>query len=98
MILWDILLSLNKEKQIAASWLKKYLTMKPEVNQIYDDLDAYREFCVKQGYNFDERHLYHEKNKVSKYSPPPEGVPEGEARGNSRRRRAIFDRISRVES
>ena len=46
---------------MAATWLKKYLTMKPEVKQIYDDLDAYREFCVAQGYNFDERHLYHEK-------------------------------------
>jgi len=51
----------TKEITMAASWLKKYLTMKPEINQIYDDLDAYREFCVKQGYNFDERHLYHEK-------------------------------------
>ena len=33
-----------------------------------------------------------------KYTPLPEGVPEGEARGNFRRRRGIFDRISRVES
>ena len=46
---------------MAATWLKKYLTMKPEVKQIFDDLDAYREFCVEQGYNYDERHLYHEK-------------------------------------
>ena len=33
-----------------------------------------------------------------KYRPPPEGVPEGKAQGNSGRLRAIFVRISRVES
>ena len=33
-----------------------------------------------------------------KYNPLPEGVPEGEVRGYSRRQRVIFDRISRVES
>ena len=52
---------------MAASWLKKYLTMKPQVSQIYDDLDAYREFCVKQGYAFDEKHLYHEKTPWGEY-------------------------------
>jgi hypothetical protein len=43
---------------MAAKWLKKYLTMKPEVTQIFDELDRYREFCVKYGYPYDERHLY----------------------------------------
>ena len=33
-----------------------------------------------------------------KYNPLPEGVREGEARGNSRRQRVIFDRTSRVKS
>ena len=33
-----------------------------------------------------------------KYTPLPEGVPEGEARGSSWRQRGIFDRISQVES
>ena len=33
-----------------------------------------------------------------KYNPLPEGVPEGEIRGNSRRQRVIFDRIFQVES
>ena len=46
---------------MAAKWLKKYLTMKPEVNQIFDDLEKYREFCVQYGHPFDERHLYNEK-------------------------------------
>ena len=45
----------------APAWLKKYLKMKPEVSKIYEDLENYREFCVKQGYVFDEAHLYNEK-------------------------------------
>jgi hypothetical protein len=43
---------------MAAKWLKKYLTMKPEVAQIFEDLERYRDFCVKYGYPYDERHLY----------------------------------------
>jgi len=46
---------------MAAAWLKKYLKMKPEVNQIFDDLEKYKEFCVTYGYIYDERHLYNEK-------------------------------------
>ena len=42
--------------------------------------------------------LGREEGYTVKYTPPPEGVPEGKARGNSGRRRGIFDRISRVES
>ena len=30
----------------------------PRVNQIFDDLDKYREFCVEYGYKFDEATLY----------------------------------------
>ena len=48
----------SKENNMAAKWLKKYLTMKPEVAQIFEDLEKYREFCVKYGYPYDERHLY----------------------------------------
>ena len=43
-------------------WLNKYLTMKPEVSKIYDDLDRYREFCVEYGYIYDERDLYNERS------------------------------------
>lgn len=46
---------------MAANWLKKYLKMKPEVNQLFDDLDKYRAFCVEYGHVFDEKHLYNEK-------------------------------------
>ena len=42
--------------------------------------------------------LGQEEGYTVKYNPPPEGVPEGEAWGNSWRRRGIFDSISPVES
>ena len=42
--------------------------------------------------------LGREEGYTVKYSPLPEGVPEGEARRNSQRQRGIFDRISRVKS
>ena len=47
------------------NWVKKYLRMKPEVNRIFDDLDEYRAFCVKQGYIFDESDLYNERSPYS---------------------------------
>ncbi len=50
-----------------AHWLDKYLRMKPEVNKIYDDLEAYREFCVRQGYVFDEAHLYNNRTPWGDY-------------------------------
>ena len=33
----------------------------PVVAEIFDDLDSYREFCVDQGWVFDEAHLYNNK-------------------------------------
>ena len=41
--------------------------------------------------------LGRDKGYTIKYNPLPEGVPEGEARGNSWRQRVIFDRLSQVE-
>lgn len=41
-----------------ANWLKKYFRMKPEVTKIFEDLEEYREFCVRQGYAFNEADLY----------------------------------------
>ena len=32
------------------------------VNQIFDDLERYRDFCVEFGYKFDESHLYNMRN------------------------------------
>ena len=40
--------------------------------------------------------LGRDKGYTVKYSPPPEGVPEGKARGNSRMWMSLFDLISRV--
>lgn len=34
----------------------------PRVNQIFDDLDRFREFCREYGYRFDEAALYNMKN------------------------------------
>lgn len=39
-------------------WLEKYLRMKPDVEQIFDDLDQFRNFCVDFGHQFDESNLY----------------------------------------
>lgn len=34
----------------------------PRVNQIFDDLERYRDFCVDFGYKFDEANLYNMRN------------------------------------
>ena len=34
----------------------------PRVNQILDDLEKFREFCVSYGYKFDESFLYNMRN------------------------------------
>lgn len=39
-------------------YIEKHLTMKPEVSRIFNDLDAYREFCRENMLKFDERDLY----------------------------------------
>jgi hypothetical protein len=36
----------------------------PKVNQIFNDLDKYREFCVDYGYKFDESSLYDMRSYV----------------------------------
>jgi hypothetical protein len=36
----------------------------PKVNQIFNDLDKYREFCVDYGYKFDESTLYDMRSYV----------------------------------
>lgn len=44
------------------TWVKKYLRMKPEVSKIFDDLNEYREFCVRYGYRFNEADLYNDRS------------------------------------
>jgi hypothetical protein len=44
------------------AWLNKYLTMKPEVNKIFDDLDRYLDFCRIELRDFNPAHLYDKGN------------------------------------
>lgn len=39
-------------------WLKKYLRMSPEVTKIYNDLDAWMNYCRFRMIKFDEADLY----------------------------------------
>lgn len=48
------------------AWLKKYLHFKPEVNNIFDGLEEYREFCVQFG------HVFNEADLGNEYSPHAE--------------------------
>jgi hypothetical protein len=44
------------------AWLSKYLTMKPEVNKIFDDLDSYLNFCRFELREYNPAHLYDKTN------------------------------------
>lgn len=52
---------------MAQEWLAKYLRMKPEVSEIFDDLETYHQFCVDYGYPFDESHLYNERTHYGEF-------------------------------
>jgi hypothetical protein len=39
-------------------WLSKYLVMKPEVNKIFTDLDAWHDHCRFELMEFNPSHLY----------------------------------------
>ena len=39
-------------------------TTKNQINQIFNDLDKYREFCREFGYRFNEADLYNQKNYI----------------------------------
>lgn len=41
---------------------KQNIQTNPKVNQIFDDLDKYRQFCVDYGYKCDEASLYDMRN------------------------------------
>ncbi len=40
------------------AWVNKYLTMKPEVRQIFNDLDAWLNYCRFRMIKYDEADLY----------------------------------------
>lgn len=39
-------------------------TTKNHINQIFNDLDKYRNFCREHGYRFNEADLYNQKNYI----------------------------------
>lgn len=41
---------------------KQHYQSNPRVNQIFDDLEKFREFCVDYGYRYDESFLYNMRN------------------------------------
>lgn len=44
------------------AWLNKYLTMKPDVVRVFDDLDRYLDFCRFELRDFNPAHLYDKTN------------------------------------
>ena len=40
------------------AWLNKYLTMKPETERVFDDLDAYLDYCRFELCDFNPADLY----------------------------------------
>ena len=52
---------------MAQEWLKKYLRIKPEVEQIFEDLELYFQFCRDYGYFYDESHLYNEYTSYGEF-------------------------------
>jgi len=49
---------------MAASWLNKYLVMKPEVTKIFEDLEAYHDWCRWELAPFNEAELYRKSSPV----------------------------------
>ena len=43
---------------MVAAYIKKHFKMKPEVSKIFDDLEAYRDYCRNYMLKFDEKDLY----------------------------------------
>ena len=49
---------------MASQWLHKYLAMKPEVSKIFDDLEAYHDWCRWELAPFNEADLYNKSSPV----------------------------------
>ena len=45
------------------AWLNKYLTMKPDTERVFDDLDSYLDFCRFELRDFNPAHLYDKSNQ-----------------------------------
>lgn len=45
-------------------WLKKYLTMKPEVTKVFNDLEEFHDFCRFEMLPFNEANLYNRASPI----------------------------------
>jgi len=45
------------------SWLKKYLTMKPEVTKLFETIEAYHDYCRFELLPFDPAAVHNKRNK-----------------------------------
>jgi hypothetical protein len=78
---------------MANEWLNKYLTMKPDVTRIFEDLESYQKFCVDYGYVYDERDLYHERKPAyAEYMKYTRGREPWDQWRSPRRREFNFNR------
>jgi hypothetical protein len=75
-----------------AKWLDKYLTIKPEVNKIFDDLEAWHDHCRFELINFDPTDLY--RSKEYKDWQRTQEYLARKARREAKARREQNDRIS----
>jgi hypothetical protein len=50
-----------------ANWLKKHLVMKPEVEQIFEELEKFKDFCAEYGYPYNEADLGKEKGSYGAF-------------------------------
>jgi len=65
------------------AWLNKYLTMKPDVERVFDDLDRYLDFCRFELRDFNPAHLYDKSNEnyrafLNSQRPPRQWQDRGE--------------------
>ena len=51
--------------------MSKYWDKRPDVVQIFDDLDGYRDFCRIYGFVFNEADLYNKKSRTYQFYLDP---------------------------
>ena len=56
----------------------------PTVNKVFDDLDAYRDYCRFEGKVFDEKALYKKEDPNWQAYQKHQGYLRAKARGNGR--------------
>lgn len=72
-----------------------YFANRPDVVQIFDDLDKLRDFCRFEGYKFDERDLYNKKARAwQAFLDPEKARRERQARSRQRRNKHTNHRKS----